>query len=181
MRHLSICLAGLGLLAATPVAAHIVLAEPMAAPGAYYAGFFRVSHGCDGSPTTAVRIEIPASVAMARPQPKPGWSLSVEKTPLPRPVKGEGGKLMTERVSAITWKGRLGAEEFDQFAIMLKLPADTGLLYFPTVQTCEAGEQRWTDIPAEGQAWHDVPRPAPVLNLMPADDMDAMAGMHHDH
>jgi uncharacterized protein YcnI len=163
----------------TPAAAHVVLAEPSASPGAYYAGFFRVSHGCDGSPTTAVRIEIPSSIVMAKPQPKPGWTLTVEKAPLPKPVKGEGGAVLSERVSAITWRGRLGPEEFDQFGVMVKLPAEAGPLYFPTVQTCETGEVRWTDIPAVGQAWRDVPHPAPVLNLMSAGD--AMAGMHHDH
>lgn len=166
---------------ALPAAAHIVLAEPTARPGSYYAGFFRVSHGCDGSPTTALRIEIPAGIVMAKPQPKPGWTLKVEKAPLPKPAPGEGGAMLTERVTAITWSGRLGAEEFDQFGVMVKLPTEAGPLYFPAVQTCERGEQRWTDVPAAGQAWHAIPHPAPILTLQPADGMDAMAGMHHEH
>jgi uncharacterized protein YcnI len=173
-------LAGLALAGgALPAAAHIVLAEPSASPGAYYAGFFRVSHGCGASPTIALRIEIPAAIMTAKPQPKPGWTLSVEKAALAKPVPGEGGAMLTERVTAITWKGRLGAEEFDQFGVMVKLPAGEGPLYFPAVQTCESGEARWTDIPAPGQAWHDVPHPAPVLQLSPAGQMDDMAGMHH--
>lgn len=176
-------MAGLSALAfaalALPAAAHIVLAEPSARPGAYYAGFFRVSHGCGASPTTALRIEIPASILMAKPQPKPGWAVTVEKAPLPKPVAAEGGTMQTERVAAITWTGRLGSDEFDQFGLMVKLPADAGPLYFPAIQTCEAGQARWTDIPAPGQAWHDVPHPAPVLDLKPADQMDDMAGMQH--
>ena len=176
-------LAGLSALAlaapALPAAAHIVLAEPTARPGAYYAGFFRVSHGCGASPTTSLRIEIPSSILTAKPQPKPGWTITVEKAPLPKPVAAEGGTMQTERVAAITWTGRLGAEEFDQFGLMVKLPAATGALYFPAVQTCATGEARWTDIPAAGQAWHDLPRPAPVLDIQPADQMDDMAGMQH--
>jgi hypothetical protein len=165
--------------AALPAAAHIVLAEPSAAPGAYYAGFFRVSHGCDGSPTTSLRIEVPAAIMSAKPQPKPGWTLKVENAPLAKPVPGEGGAMLTERVSAVTWTGRLGAEEFDQFGLMVKLPSGEGPIYFPAVQTCEKGETRWTDIPAAGQAWHDVPHPAPVLDLKASGMMDDMAGMHH--
>jgi uncharacterized protein YcnI len=167
--------------AALPASAHIVLAEPQAKPGAYYAGFFRLSHGCGASPTTAIRIEMPEGVVMAKPQPKPGWTVSVDKTPLPKPVPGEGGAMLTERVTAITWRGRLGPDEFDQFGIMMKLPQAEGSLYFPTMQTCEAGGQRWTDIPAAGQAWHDVPHPAPVLQLVPIHAMSDMANMHHDH
>lgn len=165
--------------AALPATAHIVLAEPTAAAGAYYAGFFRVSHGCDGSPTTSLRIEIPASILMAKPQPKPGWTITVDKAPLPKPVAADGGAMQTERVAAITWTGRLADDAFDQFGMMLKLPADTGLLYFPAIQTCQSGAMRWIDIPAPGQAWRDVAHPAPVLSLQPAAQLDDMAGMHH--
>jgi uncharacterized protein YcnI len=51
---------------------------------------------------------------------------------------------------------------------MLKLPKAVGQLYFPTVQTCEKGQNSWTDIPAPGQAWHDVAHPAPFIRLTPA-------------
>ncbi|MGE0775792.1 MAG: DUF1775 domain-containing protein, partial [Sphingomonadaceae bacterium] len=47
-------------------------------------------------------------------------------------------------------------------------------LYFPTVQTCVSGENRWVNIPASGQAWHDVENPAPVIELTVPDDA-------HDH
>jgi copper(I)-binding protein/uncharacterized protein YcnI len=160
-------------------AAHIVLATPIAPAGSYYAGQFRVGHGCDGAATTALRIAIPEGVLTARPQPKPGWTIEIEKAPLATPVKGEGGHDITERVAAITWKGSLEADYFDEFGVMMKLPDAAGPLYFPTIQTCVTGENRWTDIPAAGQAWHDVPHPAPVLELTAAGG-DGMAGMHHD-
>ena len=153
--------------------AHITFADPGADPGAkagakagaYYAGFLRVSHGCAGSPTVSIRVAIPDSVSSARPQPKPGWTLSVEKAPLPKPVRAEGGGEVRDRVTAITWTGRLEADQFDQFGIMLKLPDATGPLYFPTVQRCAAGRTEWTTIPAPGQPWHSVDHPAPVLEV----------------
>lgn len=155
--------------------AHVVFAEPEARPNSYFAGFLRVSHGCGSSPTRAVRVEIPEGVNIARPQPKPGWTLEIERARLAAPIQSEGGAI-TERVTAITWRGDLPADQFEQFGIMMRLPDRAGPLYFPVIQTCAEGEQRWTQIPAAGAAWHSVPRPAPVLTLAaPAPDPHA----HH--
>lgn len=147
--------------------AHVVLDPPSAPSGAYFAGFFRVAHGCGGAPTTSVTVEIPRTVMMAKPQPKPGWTLSVAREKLPVPIKGEGGAQITERVVSVTWSGTLADENFDQFGLLVKLPAAAGMLYFPVTQTCETGAVHWSDIPAKGQAWHDVPHPAPVLHMSP--------------
>ena len=163
---------------AGPAAAHVVLADPQAKSGGYYAGFFRVSHGCaPGQATTAFTVTIPDGVASAKPQPKPGWTVETTRAPLKTPFKAESGATVTERVTSITWRGRLPDDEFDQFGVMMKLPQDSGPLYFPAVQACGAAEVRWDGIPAAGQAWHDLPHPAPVLNL--TGGMDGMAGMHH--
>jgi uncharacterized protein YcnI len=144
--------------------AHIVFAEPNATANAYYAGFLRVSHGCGPSPTRAIRVEIPDGINTARPQPKPGWALSIERAPLATPIQSEGGAI-TERVTAITWRGELPVDQFDQFGVMMRLPNQAGPLYFRVTQTCASGEQRWDDIPAAGAAWNSVAHPAPVLNL----------------
>ncbi|MEZ6024194.1 MAG: YcnI family protein [Hyphomonadaceae bacterium] len=163
-------------LVASSASAHIVFAQPEAAPNSYHAGFLRVGHGCGDSPTRAIRVEIPDSINIARPQPKPGWALSVEHTPLPAPIVNEGGHTLTQRVSAITWSGELPADQFDQFGIMLRLPDQTGPLYFRVTQTCADGVQSWSDIPAPGAAWHSVPHPAPVLTLAAP---HVMSGGHH--
>jgi uncharacterized protein YcnI len=146
-------------LIAAAAQAHVTLADPLASAGSYYAGFFRVSHGCSGSPTVSIRIEIPPTIAIARPQPKPGWTLSVEKA-------APGG-----RVTAITWSGRLEADQFDQFGMMLKLPDAPGMLFFPTIQHCETGENDWTARPAPGQDRHSLAAPAPTLEVTPAGEM----------
>ena len=167
-------LAAVSWLAVSPPAfAHIVLAEPHAAPGSHYAAFFRVGHGCDGQATTALRIEIPVNVTDARPQPKAGWTLTVERAPLPKPITVKG-KEIRERVAAVTWRGHLGDDEFDQFGLLVHLPDAVGTLYFPVVQICEKSEMRWTDIPVEGQ---DAAHPAPALDI----GGDAMSGMEHMH
>ncbi len=150
----------------TAAQAHVVFADTEAAPNSYFATSMRVSHGCGNSPTRSVRVEIPEGVNIARPQPKPGWRLRIERMPLATPIQSEAGHQITERVTAITWTGNLPADQFEQFGIMMRLPDRVGRLHFPVVQTCASGEQRWEQIAAEGAAWGSVPRPAPVLTLV---------------
>jgi uncharacterized protein YcnI len=177
--RLSACFASALLLASTAASAHIVFAEPQAAAGGYYAGFLRVSHSCGASPTVSIRVEIPAGVDSARPQPKPGWTLAVEHAPLAQPIHSESGALVTERVSAVTWTGNLPADEFDQFGLMMKLPAEAGPLYFPTTQRCAAGVNAWVNKPATPAAWHSTPMPAPMLILTEAAAGAPMDMSHH--
>ncbi|WEK43856.1 MAG: YcnI family protein [Candidatus Sphingomonas colombiensis] len=155
-------------LSATATGAHIVFAEPEAQAGGYYAGFLRVSHGCGASPTRSIRVEIPDSIVSARPQPKPGWTLAIEHQPLKVPIRGEGGALIAERVSAITWTGDLPADQFDQFGVMMKLPTEPGPLYFRTVQRCATGSNDWVNLPASAAQWHMTAMPAPMLLLRAA-------------
>lgn len=49
-------------LSAAPALAHVSLAEPNAAPSSRYVAHFRVGHGCDGKPTTALTVALPPSV-----------------------------------------------------------------------------------------------------------------------
>lgn len=178
MKRVMICALALAGALASAASAHVVFAEPEAAPNSYYAGFLRIGHGCGDSPTRAVRVEIPDGVMIARPQPKPGWRLSIEREPLAAPIRTEGGHEMTERVTAITWSGDLPADQFEVFGVMMRLPDRAGPLYFPVIQTCASGEQRWTDIPPDGAAWNSVPRPAPVLRLR-APEQGGEAHAHH--
>lgn len=171
------CVVAIATAFSSTASAHIVFAETEAAPNSYYAGFFRVSHGCGQSPTRSIRVEIPDGVNIARPQPKPGWTLTMEFGPLATPLRNEMGEPVAERVTSITWTGELPADQFDVFGIMMRLPDQTGPLYFPVTQTCDSGEQRWTDIPAAGAAWHSVPRPAPVVMLVAPPPMRG----EHDH
>jgi len=155
-----------------PASAHIVFATAQAPAGSSFVGALRVAHGCGGSATTSLRLEIPERVTGAKPQAKPGWTITVEHVPLTTPIPGEGGKRVGDRVSAVTWTGNLPDDEFDDFAVQLKLPKTAGVLYFPATQVCANGRAEWRDIPAAGQTWHDVAHPAPVLTVT-----DGMAAM----
>jgi uncharacterized protein YcnI len=136
--------------AAAPAAAHVFVQPRAAAAGGYEVLRFGVGHGCDGRATTAVRIEIPPGVRAARPQPKPGWTLSIDQAPDD-----------PDRVAAITWTGELPAGEYDEFLVMTSLPAEAGPLAFPSIQACGDVQVRW------GETAPGSKRPAPVVVLTP--------------
>ena len=144
-----------------PASAHVTLAQSSAAAGSHSVVTFRIGHGCADSPTTALRIEIPDTVTLANPQPKPGWTLTIDHA--------------AQRVSAITWSGgSLPADEFDEFAVMMKLPAQAGVITFPATQTCAKGVEHWSE-PKGSQ------HPVPTLTLTPGDMHDSMPGMDMGH
>ena len=159
--------------------AHVTFAEPAAKAGSYYAGFLRVTHGCGSSPTVSVHVAIPQGIEIARPQPKAGWTLTMDRAPLTKPIPSESGGLIKDRVIGVTWTGNLPADEFDQFGIMLKLPSDAGPLYFPTTQTCASGANAWTNLPATLDAWHSIKMPAPMLIVTAGPGPNDMGGMTH--
>jgi periplasmic copper chaperone A len=167
---MGIAIALAGLAAAGPAIAHIVLAVREAPAGSYYKATFRVPHGCDGSPTVAISVELPPGIVVAKPAAKPGWTLEIEKERLARPVVNEGHEL-TERVRLVRWRGgRLPDDEYDEFSLMVRLPPQQGPLYFPVTQRCEKGETAWVQRPAEGAARPPHPAPAVLLTAPAGQD-----------
>jgi uncharacterized protein YcnI len=154
-------------LLATGAEAHVSAVPGQAKAGSYEAVRFRVGHGCENlHATTAVRIEIPAGMTAARPQPKPGWTLKVERASAAKDAP----------VTAVTWSGALPADQFDEFAILFHLPAQPATLYFPTVQTCGAHESRWIQIPDSSGT--RPKSPAPALRLI-APEPSPQGGHQH--
>lgn len=146
--------------------AHVAVQPGTATAGSYQVLRFGVGHGCDGKATTAVRIEMPPGLGSARPQPKPGWQLTIDHAP-GRP----------DTVTAITWKGRLPADQFDELLIQMKFPDDPGRLFFPATQTCGATVIKWTEVPASGGARAE--HPAPAVTLSPATPAPDAGHDHH--
>ncbi len=148
-----------------PASSHVGLEPSSAAANATVNVAFRIGHGCGESPTTAVRIRIPAGVTGAQPQPKPGWNLAVTKGPLPGAVAAAGDALPSEGVIQIDWTGgKLPAEFFDTFVVRMKVPnTPNATVFFPVVQECETGVHRWIETPVAGQP--EPPEPMPGLRL----------------
>jgi uncharacterized protein YcnI len=164
-------LAALGALAAAaPALAHVTL-DPAAAPaGSYVRAALRVPHGCAGAATTRIAVQLPEGVYSAKPMPKPGWRLTIERRRLAEAVRSPHGREVEEEVAGIAWEGGpLPDEQYEEFVLMLQAPDEPGgTLYLPVIQTCEGGRtDAWAERPAPGQHAHDLARPAPALRLVP--------------
>jgi periplasmic copper chaperone A len=162
----SAVLPALLVLIAMPAMAHVTANPNTGVAGKYFQTSFRITHGCEGSPTTSVTVKIPEGLFVVRPQAKPDWKITITKRPLEQPVETGHGKTVTEAVSEITWSGKLSDDQYDEFGLVTKLPDSAGkTLWFPVVQKCAKGENRWVEIPEDGQEWHDVAMPAPFVKL----------------
>lgn len=162
--------ATLALLASATATAHITLETRETLADSYHKTVFRLPHGCEGSPTTGIRIRIPQGVISVKPQPKPGWELAITKETLAHPMVGPYGNSIAEVVTEVSWRGGpLPDEHYDEFALHVRLPATSSetTLYFPTVQECEQGVHRWIEVPEAGKSSHDYKSPAPALRLLP--------------
>jgi len=160
------------LLIATPASAHIVLEEQAALAGSSYRATFRVGHGCSGSPTTALRVVLPAGVRGAKPMPKAGWTLAVRREVLAQPYDSHG-KTVREDVVEISWTASapehaLPDDWYDEFVLRATLPAQAGPLWFRVVQTCSGGQLDWADIPAQGTSTRGLKAPAVLLDVLPS-------------
>lgn len=156
-------------LAAGSAFGHITLEGRQAPADSYYKAVLRVGHGCEGSPTVTIRVQIPEGVTNVKVQPKQGWQIQIVKAALATPVADSHGKPITERVSEVVWQGgRLLDEHYDEFVLRVKLPNTPGAtVYFPTVQQCEQGVHRWIEIPAAGRDANEYEEPAPQVVLTP--------------
>jgi uncharacterized protein YcnI/copper(I)-binding protein len=161
--------------------AHVSLETKQAPLGASYKAVFSVPHGCDGSPTTEVRVDIPEGVIAVKPMPKPGWTLSLKKGDYARSYAFHHGAAKKAGVKQVTWSGgELPDEYFDQFVVSSfiagELAADSKLA-FPVTQKCANGKElAWTEVAAEGQDAHSLEHPAPQLMLVGGGGED-----HHHH
>ena len=173
MKKVFKCTAMCGLLLAAQAGfAHVVLDAPAAPAGTSYRASFRVSHGCDGSPTTAIQVFLPAGFQGAKPMPKPGWTLSIRQAKLAKPYISHG-KTVTDDVIEIAWTANqrdnwLSNDWFEEFVLRGNLPAAAGPMWFRVLQTCEKGSIDWAQTPAAGTSTKGLKAPAVLLNVLAA-------------
>jgi periplasmic copper chaperone A len=165
------CLVALLALVTSPASAHVSLETKQAAIGASYKAVFAVPHGCAGSPTVKIRVQIPEGVIGVKPMPKAGWSVDVVDGQYSSEYDYHGNKVSSGAKEVVWSGGKLPDHNYDEFVISTFLtdglkPNTT--LYFPVVQECEKGVSRWIEIPAEGAAQsHEGKSPAPGVKLLP--------------
>ena len=154
---------------AIPSFSHIVLEGKSAPAGSAYKAVFQVGHGCGGSATTGLSVQIPAGFQGAKPYAKAGWTLSAKLGKLAKPYDSQG-KQVTEDVTVVSWaaasKGAtLQDGQLDEFVLSGKLPDAAGPLWFKVLQTCESGSIDWSEVPASDTSAKGLKSPAALLEV----------------
>lgn len=145
--------------------AHVTLEYQVAPAGSSYKASFKVGHGCGASPTRQIVVDVPAGMRGARPMPKAGWTLDVQRG---KPVAGAAA----EDVVRITWTAKteqdmLSSAHYDEFVLVATAPQQAGTLYWPVRQICAEGRSDWVEIPQAGQPLSALKSPAAALEILP--------------
>jgi uncharacterized protein YcnI len=150
--------------------AHVTLEKSEAPVGTPYKAVLRVPHGCEGAATTALRVRIPEGMIAVKPMPKPGWKIDTVSGKYPKTYNYFHGAKLSEGVTEVRFSGGVLPDAYyDEFVLTGFLASDLEpgtTLYFPVVQECEKGVNRWIEIPAAGKSSSDYPEPAPALKLL---------------
>lgn len=165
--------AALGIVALTAGAAsaHVTVTPNTTAAGAYAVLTFSVGHGCEGSPTTRLAIQMPESIPEVTPTINPGWDVEKVSEKLAEPVKDDHGNEVTERTGQVVYTAKTPLQDGyrDTVELSVQLPDAAGeTLAFPVIQTCQKGETGWTETAAEGQDPEELASPAPVVTITEA-------------
>jgi periplasmic copper chaperone A len=161
-----------------PASAHVTATPSTDAAGASTIVTFALAHGCEGSPTTKLEIQVPESVLSVSPTRSAFWDVDTTIEKLDEPQTDAHGNEVTERTASIVYTARTPLPDGvrDAVEVGLTVPdAEGETLSFPTIQTCQQGETRWVEVPAEGQDAHELESPAPGFVVTAA----SAEGDHH--
>jgi uncharacterized protein YcnI len=150
-----------------PASAHVTANPETAEQGSFTKVSFRVPNEEEKTDTTKVEVDLPLNHPLAEVsvRPTPGWTVSITKAKLPKPVK-TNDLVLTEAVSKIVWTGgRIKPDQFDEFDVSMgPLPTDTDSLSFTALQTYSDGSVvNWNQPQPPGAA--EPEHPAPTVHL----------------
>lgn len=152
--------AGLAIAAPAVASAHVGVTPDTLTADEATVLTFSFTHGCEHSPTTALRITMPEGLASVSPTVEAGWDIAVER--------GDDGL-----VDVVTYTAAAPVPTDLRGAVSMQVrPTEDAAesLAFPVEQLCESGANEWTEIAEEGQNPHDLEAPAPVVSLVAAAD-----------
>lgn len=161
--------AALALGAPLAASAHVTVSSEGAVAGSYDLLTFSFSHGCDGSPTTALEITIPEGVGAAHPTAQAGWDIAIEHDEadgLPSAVTFTAAEPVPDELRAAV-----------QLQVQFSADAE-GDIAFPVEQLCADGSVSWTELAEEGQDPHELDAPAPVVTVAAASEADDAHAAH---
>lgn len=159
--------------------AHVTVSPSSGPAGSYAVLTVGVPHGCDGSPTTRVAIEIPEQILTVTPSVNPNWTVETVMVQLDTPITDSHGTEITERVGQVVYTAITPLPDHlrDAFELSVRLPEEAAgqTLAFPSVQTCEQGETAWVQLAADGQSGEELEAPAPLFTVTEPEAEEAEA------
>jgi periplasmic copper chaperone A len=164
--------------------AHVTAQPGTAEQGGYTVVNFRVPDESDTAGTIKLVVTLPSDkpFASVRTAPIPGWTATLTTTALNPPVQIDGGRSLSQAVTAVTWTAAPGNKiapgQYLDFPLSLgPMPKNVTSVTMPAVQTYDNGDVvSWDQATVAGQA--EPEHPAPVVKLTPStgdDDHAAMA------
>ncbi|MEI7059119.1 YcnI family protein [Nocardioides sp. CCNWLW239] len=156
-------------LVAAPASAHVTVTPTETAAGAYTVLTFSNGHGCEGSPTKQITIQVPEGINDVTPTRQPFYDVKVVTEKLDQPIEDAHGNKLTERDARVVYTAKtpLPDGQRDAFEVSLQLPEKEGMLAFPVIQTCEKGETAWIEEAPEGST-EEPENPAPAFEVTAA-------------
>jgi uncharacterized protein YcnI len=160
-RNLTVGLIGGAVLAlAIPAmaSAHVSVSPDELTAGDHGVLTFSFAHGCENSPTTALRVTMPEGLASVAPTMDSDWAIDIEK--------GDDGL-----VSAVTYTAVAPVPNELRGAVSMSVGLDENTpqsLAFPVVQSCVEGSTEWTQLAEDGEDPHSLDAPAPVVEVVAA-------------
>ena len=142
--------------------AHVSISPSEVPKNSYQKLTFNITHGCGDSPTKELIIFIPEEFQGAKPMPKFGWSIEIERKDLIKPYISHGKEIKSD-VRKIIWKGGTLPNEYaDEFSIRARIIDRAGSVPVIVHQICETGKWEWSQLPVEGKK---LVAPAPILKI----------------
>jgi uncharacterized protein YcnI len=149
------------LLIAGPASAHIHTDPEAVEAGSDATVGFIVEHGCEGSPTTKVEIQMPDGFTDIAGVDAAGFTSSVSG----QVVTFSGGTLPDKTEQA--------------FQVSFTAPDQAGEVPVKLIQTCEEGSLDWIETQAPGE--EEPEHPAPVLTITEGAPTSGQTEGGHDH
>ena len=163
------------LVLASTTTAHVSVVPTTLPVGVSTLVTWRVPHGCSGSPTRAVQLDVPSQATGVVAKVKPGWALTRTYRPLDPPVV-EHGVPVTQTLDAVTWSVIDTADALpdgllDEFQALVKPLATAPVgstLVLAARQWCMSGAwSNWTGAPGGyGAPAAGSATPAPTVTLL---------------
>lgn len=167
-RLLTGVIAGAALALAAPLAAsaHIHVTPEESDAGASTRLTFSFSHGCDGSPTTALVFDLPDGIDGVTPVLDGAWTI--------QRVTGDDGIPTQLTYTAVT-PVEDGTSASVAIDVIFASSVSGSDVAFAVRQECVTGANDWSEVAAAGETEDDLESPAPVVAVGAVADGDAHA------